>query len=872
MLVLCPKPLVTDRKWERELKRFDEDFTQLDGTTLRHCIKEADNDGVWPIKYSKVIVPLSLLDGDLLEGDGKKRIGLEQLDPSPHFDLVICDEAHHLRNPNTFVHRGVQFFCDNAEAVVFLTATPVQLGSDDLFVLLRMLRPDIIDRAAFDNMAIPNRSLNRALDIARAAGPNWQEEMHSTLIEAAASDFGRRVLLSDPAFLDALVHLKKPLDNSDRLSLIRQAEDLRPFSRFINRSRRRDIGTFFTVRAPETISIAFTPRQQVLHDALLDTQRNILSRVHDTRNIMFLMTTIRRQAASCLHGLVPLLHEILTRRDLASLSEDSDYELPDEGDLKRAANSVADEVRMVLSLATDLDDYDPKWEALRHLLTEKQHLANNKALLFSTFRHTLTYLLARLREVDMRVGLIHGAVSDEQRLDLRHRFSLPKSHPNAIDVLLSSEVGCEGLDYEFCDCLVNYDIPWNPMRVEQRIGRIDRYGQQSEKVLIYNFVTPGTVEFDIYDRCLMRIGVFRDSLGGSKEILGEIAQGIESIADNLQLTEDERRGQLNQLMDNKIRLQQEQDNLEKQQGDLFGLALPPGQAQRDDIDAVTSPWLTPQALDGLVETYLEAVAAKGQNILGEQALRVLRASQDTRARLLADFKTLDYRPSPIYRDWEKWLKGGDQHLNITFDDTCASNNRAAVFITPVHPLALQAARAHINEGRIYTAFRVQDDGLPSNTYPFAVYQWQKQGIRPDVILQPVCQVIEATDAFMRLLCRAEPIDINNIVLPDKRVFDQLERQHYDLWLAARQTHREETAQLAVYRRESLRVSHTARMSQLQEALARATNEKIRRIPLGEIRNAEADFERRQREVDQAESGADIVATAVAYGLMIVEGV
>jgi len=91
---------------------------------------------------------------------------------------------------------------------------------------------------------------------------------------------------------------------------------------------------------------------------------------------------------------------------------------------------------------------------------------------------------------------------------LRNRFRLPKENEEAIDILLSSEVGCEGLDYEFCDRLVNYDIPWNPMRIEQRIGRIDRFGQQAEKILIFNFITPGTVEERIFFRCFERLGIF----------------------------------------------------------------------------------------------------------------------------------------------------------------------------------------------------------------------------------------------------------------------------------------------------------------------------------------------------------------------------
>ena len=105
-------------------------------------------------------------------------------------------------------------------------------------------------------------------------------------------------------------------------------------------------------------------------------------------------------------------------------------------------------------------------------------MANRRLLVFSAFRHTLSYLeTGACVERGVRVGLIHGDVSDEDRRALRRAFALPPEQSDAIDVLLSSEVGSEGLDFQFCDALVNYDIPWNPMRIEQRIGRIDRYGQ-----------------------------------------------------------------------------------------------------------------------------------------------------------------------------------------------------------------------------------------------------------------------------------------------------------------------------------------------------------------------------------------------------------
>ena len=86
-------------------------------------------------------------------------------------------------------------------------------------------------------------------------------------------------------------------------------------------------------------------------------------------------------------------------------------------------------------------------------------------MLFSSFRHTLRYLFDHLSEDGFRVGLVHGDTPDEDRVVLRTRFELPRENEEALDLLLFSEIGCEGLDYQFCDCIVNYDLPWNPMRV-----------------------------------------------------------------------------------------------------------------------------------------------------------------------------------------------------------------------------------------------------------------------------------------------------------------------------------------------------------------------------------------------------------------------
>src|SRR5437764_7024948 len=112
------------------------------------------------------------------------------------------------------------------------------------------------------------------------------------------------------------------------------------------------------------------------------------------------------------------------------------------------------------------------------------------------------------------------------------------------------------------------------MRIEQRIGRIDRYGQKSETVAVINFVTPGTVDADIYERCLMRIGVFQHAVGGNEEILGTITKQLHTIAESFELSAEERSLQLQQLADNAIRQVREEQELESKQSELFGLNLP----------------------------------------------------------------------------------------------------------------------------------------------------------------------------------------------------------------------------------------------------------------------------------------------------------
>lgn len=868
VMIVCSKSLVVEEKWHREMRRFDEEFTTLGSDELKYSLEQTDLDGEWPERHSRGIIPFSLINDNFIQGfvrrDGSRGPGLSTLDAPPRFDLLIVDEAHNARNSETNLHQGLRILADNAEAVVLITATPVQLGSDDLFSLLNLLRPDlVIDRPTFQRMAEPNQAVNAAIAQIRAGGPEWQDAARSHLIQAASTSWGRVMLAKAPEFTTFLVDLDQASGDEDRVRLIQPAERFHSFSSMISRTRRRDIGNF-TTRKAWTIEVSFTDRQAEVHDALLAVQRAIYLRAHGAAPLGFLMTTIRRQAASCLPGLVPLLDEILSRRL-------SDVERAEIGDLDDEAATVdlgtlSEEIRNVLSSAKDLPAEDPKFDRLVSIVGQKAEMENRRLIVFSSFRHTLAYLERRLAERGLRVGLIHGGIDDDERRLLRRAFALPSDDPRAIDVLLSSEVGSEGLDFQFCDAIVNYDIPWNPMRIEQRIGRIDRYGQASQTVAIYNFVTPGTVDFDIYQRCLLRIGVFERSIGGSEAILGEIARQIQDVADDFALNLDERNARLQQLADNEIRQVLESDALEEREAELFGVRVARTRID-DDIARASSVWLEPRALERLINVHLEKELGFGRTpISGQGTVKSLRLSSDSRRSLLQRPKGT--RPSLAEREWESWLRGDQQTLALTFDQEAANADRSLAFVTPVHPLTQNAARSMAQEEELLVTLRVDAPDLPPGEHPFAIYQWQLLGLREDAVLVPVVEHPDVAEAFMGVFESA--FDDESVPPPPTAMLDGLDGWHHDLWVTRRAKHVQETAEIARFRRDSLQASHAARLAVIKEQLAGAREERIKRMRAGQLARALADQDEALRSLAAAENRADIIARRVAVGILRVE--
>lgn len=876
VLIICPRPLVAERKWELEMKRFDEEFVPLSGGDLRQAISDTDRDGEWPVRFSKAIIPYSILDGRTYTGESSKRsktYGLKDLDPAPHFDLVIVDEAHHIRNGSmekdkAFAYKCTKYFCDHADAVVMLTATPLQTGTSDLFTLMNVLRPDVfIDEETFGKMSEPNKFVAQCSHLVRGAKDDWQKQAKTALQQIEKTQWGEAVISENPMYSSVIERLeRKKLSREERVQLISDVESLHSFNTMFNRTRRRDIQDF-CVRRAHTVECAFTDKQQELHDALLEFNATVLADLHHERMVPFMISMLRRQAASCIFGLAPQIEDIIARRFSQMNSE-----FGEALDLERLdQDAVAGIERMakkLLKLAKALPTEDPKFDAMLELIEQKNEKENNKIILFSTFRHTLKYLHSKLAATGYRVEQIDGSVMDAQRYALKARFELPKESPDAIDILLFTEVGSEGLDYQFCDMMINYDLPWNPMRIEQRIGRIDRRGQQSEVVNIYNMITSGTVDADIYYRCLSRIGVFESSIGECEDILGEIATQIEKIAVDSSLTETERDQKLAQMADNEVRKMQELTRLEDEEKELFGFDLSEFTTAQE-IKEAENIWLAPQQLQKLVEQYLEARLGKGAYILGEDALKNLRLSAKARPIILEDALQLSGAKNVVRSQWEMYLKGKKPMHTITFDADTAEKERECFFITTMHPLVKQAAQFFANSEAVYIALEHISSVIPAGTYLFSVYVWKYTGLQSSSQIVPVCENEMIADELSEILqyATATSPDAVDVTLD----WSALEKQQVKMWKKARREYIEEIQGVTNFKLESLESNHRHREEKIQQQLARqALNESMKRMKESELENVEAAYKHKVATVKQGVEKADIHTMLLANGVITVK--
>ncbi|MFE5188437.1 helicase-related protein [Streptomyces sp. NPDC056628] len=606
-LVVCPAALVT--KWQNEMRdRFDRQLRILDKEGMAELV-ELFRSGDTSEPFAGVVSLERLRRAGQLD---------ELAELQPRFDLVIVDEAHYLRNASSRSHAAAALLADWADALIFLSATPLNLGNQDLYNLVHLLdEASFPEPRVFENQLEPNRHLNAvAVGIAegRADTRDGARALHSQLMRVKTSTYGR-ITARRPEFhrLRELLSTGEPLPPQQRAEARRCIAELNALASIINRTRKADTPDRKATREAEDVAVHWTPQERAFYD---DLHAWCLERAaRSGMAAAFAAQMWLRQAASCIPAMQQRLRERFSPQPVEEEAAEEllyDSEVVDDskdapassgtptassaGRLARELAEQADDLSRLRPLLRDLP-VDTKFERFKDMLLGARTKGMRQAMVFSFFTRTLEYLAERLTP-EFKVRVMHGKTPPAERERIMKDF-----RAGAFDLLLVSEVGSEGLDFEFCNVLVNYDLPWNPMRVEQRIGRLDRFGQQHEKIFIFNMQVPGTIETDIFQRLYARIGVFQDSIGELEPILRGRLKELHRIVLDPHLSLEQRRRQVDRIAVAQVDREKDLERLNEAQALLTGLdgLLIEG---FDETSPGRGRYLGPLEIRGLVECFL----------------------------------------------------------------------------------------------------------------------------------------------------------------------------------------------------------------------------------------------------------------------------
>ncbi len=574
-LLLVPANVL--RQWQEELyEKVALDVPRLaDGAlygVAGHKLAPRRRESVWNA------APIVLASSQLT----RRRERHAELLAAEPWDLVIVDEAHHARrrdfrgghdHSNRLLEllagrgsrRGLR---DRTRCLYLLTATPMQVHPVEIWDLLKLLGLGGRWGAGeenflrfFSELRRPFRDrdwpflLGLLADHLETAGQPASVRLDSTFRRAVNERFGEEVwsqLESLPAAVDperAVARLEPPA----RQALDELLRRHTPLGTFVERNTRQLLRRYrmqglldanVPERRPENVWISLRDDERALYERI-ETYLSDFYRQYERqrRGLGFVMTVYRRRLTSSFYA----IRRSLERR-LATLGGDDataglveDFELQDlERELPGIA-VVSDDRRY--GEREHLENFLSALGALgrdskvERLLSDLEMLLAERetALVFTQYTDTMDHLREELRSIyGPRVACYSGRGGERWRDATwvpcpKEQIKEAFRH-GEIRVLLASDSASEGLNLQTCGTLINFDMPWNPMRVEQRIGRIDRIGQAFRTVWIKNYFYADTVEAVIYQRLSDRIRWFEEVLGKLQPILHQVSEAIESVA------------------------------------------------------------------------------------------------------------------------------------------------------------------------------------------------------------------------------------------------------------------------------------------------------------------------------------------------------
>lgn len=565
VLILAPSGIVS--QWQFELRtKFNEAFAHYNKESIAFLQSRSPTTNVWTLE-DNIVTSTSYASWD---ENRRREIALAG------WDLVIIDEAHHARRVregigryrSTNLYRLAEMLADpeigRSLGYLMLTATPMQLDPFELYSLIELLDPTLFaDEGDFERHRGDLAGLNRAVDLLR----RWDRlsEADRDLTQAQVQDW--------------LPGLTTGLESAEGRADVREALlSKHRLSEVLIRNRKANVGGFMP-RVATVWPVEMTPQEWQAYDAITEYVRTGYARSRATRNnaLGFLMAVFQKLNSSSSFALrqsllrrIEKLEAGLPVQDSAADVEEADLEerpsedvLSDLLGIRSASQGSMDEIRELARIVQLLDDIqlDSKAGVLLSRLSELSSSdADVKVLVFTQSRDTQEYIRQRVPS-PWTVHIFHGQLDPREKDAVVGRFR----DQHGPQILISTEAGGEGRNFQFCHTLVNYDLPWNPMKIEQRIGRLDRIGQR-QPIKIFNFAVKDTIEERVLTVLSQRINLFEETIGGLDPILGEVEGDLQRVFLLAKSAGEQALAELDQNLESRVR---EARRAERQMADLI---------------------------------------------------------------------------------------------------------------------------------------------------------------------------------------------------------------------------------------------------------------------------------------------------------------
>ena len=467
-------------QWRRELKdKFEETFVIADRGTTNALYGE----NVWT-KENQLITSM----------DFAKRDEILPSLQSSQFDLIIIDEAHKMAAykysdsvTKTGRYKLGEILSSNSEHLLFLTATPHKGDTENFRLFLDLLEPGF-----FATPEMLEESIEKD-----------ENSLFLRRIKEDMKDFDGKPLFLPRHVLTPSYNLSMP----ERDLYRKITEYVRnQYNKALSSEKKRNIGFALIILQRRLASSSF---------ALWKSLQRRRDRLKD------IMQDFEKSKKS-----TPKMFDF---DDTEDLSEDERWEqerIWETLSIAENKDELEKEIRILEELIVDTknvidQEAEVKLQKLKEAMKELEEKSiNKKILIFTESKDTLEYLEKRIKSWGYTVSTIHGG------MQLLERIEAEKTFKTQTQVMVATEAAGEGINLQFCHLMINYDIPWNPNRLEQRMGRVHRYGQKFE-VFVYNLIAQDTIEGRIFKRLFEKLAEIKSKLGSDKvyDVIGEIYYG-----------------------------------------------------------------------------------------------------------------------------------------------------------------------------------------------------------------------------------------------------------------------------------------------------------------------------------------------------------